>query len=378
MANPQVILSLVVILINSSWLFLLPHLCHGHDQLEKCNFDKIYQLGDSYSDTGNLIRESPVGSSTPFTRLPYGETFFKNATGRCSDGLLMIDYLAIALGLPLLNPYKMTDADFRHGVNFAVAGSTALPVEFLTKKNISSPATNSSLSVQLDWMLTHFDSLCHEKRDCTKKLENSLFVVGEIGGNDYNYPLIEGKGIELAKSIMPNVIEAIKDAVRRVIDYGAVRVIVPGDFPIGCYPMFLTIFPTNDSTAYDQNRCLRQLNNLAMDHNNRLQEAIEELKKEFPDTVIVCTVITTTRTNGFSRTLPILDSMKWLYEKLVVESEVTTISILGGSAEHRRFRCVSDPNQYISFDGIHSTQHAYMLMSGWLIQDILPKLQCTV
>ena len=71
---------------------------------------------------------------------------------------------AIALGLPLLNPYKMTDADFRHGVNFAVAGSTALPVEFLTKKNISSPATNSSLSVQLDWMLTHFDSLCHGKR----------------------------------------------------------------------------------------------------------------------------------------------------------------------------------------------------------------------
>ncbi|PSS29084.1 Acetylajmalan esterase [Actinidia chinensis var. chinensis] len=377
MATPQVILSLVVILINSSWLFFLPHLCHGHDQLEKCNFDKIYQLGDSYSDTGNLIRESPVGSSTPFTRLPYGETFFKNATGRCSDGLLMIDYLAIALGLPLLNPYKMTDADFRHGVNFAVAGSTALPVEFLTKKNISSPATNSSLSVQLDWMLTHFDSLCHGKRDCSKKLENSLFVVGEIGGNDYNYPLIEGKGIELAKSIMPNVIEAIKDAVRRVIDYGAVRVIVPGDFPRGCYPMFLTIFPTNDSTAYDQNRCLKQLNNLTMDHNNRLQEAIEELKKEFPDTVIVYG--------------DYYNAYQWLFRNapyLGFDEIVIRKACCGIGGDYNfNFRRIcgtpevpvcSDPNQYISFDGIHSTQHAYMLMSGWLIQDILPKLQCTV
>ena len=39
--------------------------------------------------------------------------------------------------------------------------------------------------------------------------------------------------------------------------------------------------------AYDQNRCIKQLNNLAMYHNNRLQEAIEELKKEFPNTVIL-------------------------------------------------------------------------------------------
>lgn len=54
--------------------------------------DKIYQLGDSISDTGNFIRESPMGAMSPFASLPYGETFFKKATGRCSDGLLMIDF----------------------------------------------------------------------------------------------------------------------------------------------------------------------------------------------------------------------------------------------------------------------------------------------
>lgn len=61
--------------------------------LKICKFDQIYQLGDSISDTGNLIREVPVGAATAFARPPYGEIFFKNATGRCSNGLLMIDYI---------------------------------------------------------------------------------------------------------------------------------------------------------------------------------------------------------------------------------------------------------------------------------------------
>ena len=50
--------------------------------------------------------------------------------------------------------------------------------------------------------------------ECVKKLKNSLFIVGEIGGNDYNYPLTQGQGIEKANTIVPNVIQAIKDAVR--------------------------------------------------------------------------------------------------------------------------------------------------------------------
>lgn len=57
--------------------------------LKTCGLNSIYQLGDSVSDTGNLIQEHPESA---FAKLPYGETFFKNATGRCSNGLLMIDY----------------------------------------------------------------------------------------------------------------------------------------------------------------------------------------------------------------------------------------------------------------------------------------------
>jgi len=64
-------------------------------------FEAIYQFGDSLSDTGNLVREGPAGAATPFARLPYGETFFHRPTGRCSDGLLMVDYF----GTPKLPPF---------------------------------------------------------------------------------------------------------------------------------------------------------------------------------------------------------------------------------------------------------------------------------
>ncbi|KAL6964719.1 acetylajmaline esterase, partial [Sarracenia purpurea var. burkii] len=112
-------------------------------------------------------------------------------------------------------------------------------------------------------------------------------MVGEIGGNDYNYALFQYRSIDEVKGIVPDVVRAIKDAVRKVINYGAVRVIVPGNFPIGCLPSYLTTFKTNNSAAYDEHHCLKQLNSFSIYHNDRLQEAIKELKQEYPNAVIV-------------------------------------------------------------------------------------------
>ncbi|CAK9314992.1 unnamed protein product [Citrullus colocynthis] len=99
-------------------------------------FDAIYQLGDSISDTGNLIRGNP---NTPFCHLPYGQSFFNNPTGRCSNGSLMLDYLALDAGLPLVIPYLKKDALMNYGINFAVAGSTTLSIEYLSTKKLLSP-----------------------------------------------------------------------------------------------------------------------------------------------------------------------------------------------------------------------------------------------
>ena len=52
-------------------------------------------------------------------------------------------------------------------------------------------------------------------------------------------------------------------------------------------PIYLTAFQTNDSAAYNEHHCLKQLNNFSFYHNNQLQAAIEELKQKYPNVVIV-------------------------------------------------------------------------------------------
>ncbi|KAL9147113.1 hypothetical protein ABFS82_13G153200 [Erythranthe guttata] len=349
--------------------------CHNAHPFRICRFDKIYQLGDSISDTGNLVREFPVGASTPFAKLPYGETFFKNATGRCSNGLLMIDYFAMAAGVPLLPPYKNLNAtrDFgHHGVNFAVAGSTALPTEVLASQHVFSPVTASSLNVQLDWMFSHFNSTCLDDKDCVEKLRHALFMVGEIGGNDYNYAIFQGKTMDELRSMVPEVVDAVMNATRRVINSGAKRVVIPGNFPIGCLPIYKTAFQTNISTAYDDSQCLKQLNEFAKYHNEQLQEAIEKLVQEKPNAIVVYGdyynayefLLKVARYHGF-------------------ETEKACCGI-GGKYNFNMTRMCGahgvpvceDPHRYMSWDGVHLTQKGYRIMAGWLLHNIFPKLQC--
>ena len=83
-------------------------------------------------------------------------------------------FTALASGLPYLEPSMKEDGNFTAGVNFAVAGSTALPKEVLEAKDITNPISNSSLSVQLDWMSSHFASICHTKEG----LQNNLYQPG--------------------------------------------------------------------------------------------------------------------------------------------------------------------------------------------------------
>ncbi|KAJ0080409.1 hypothetical protein Patl1_22352 [Pistacia atlantica] len=137
-------------------------------------------------------------------------------------------------------------------------------------------------------MSTYFNETFHnDKGYCHEKHKQSLFMVKEIGGNDYNYVLFQSKTLEEVKAMVPDVVQAIVLPLQRVIENGDCRLIVPGNFPIGCFPIHQTAFQTNDSTAYDELHCLKGLNNLSMYHNERLQQAIQELKLKHPDIAIV-------------------------------------------------------------------------------------------
>ncbi|KAH7845774.1 hypothetical protein Vadar_005868 [Vaccinium darrowii] len=214
---------LLLLAFTSFDLFLRPHLSNGANLLKTCNFDKIYQLGDSLSDTGNLIRDGPIGASSVFASLPYGETYFEIATGRCSNGLLMIDYI-----------------DF---VNF----------KNLLHLNPSSPL-------------------------------NGLSQLKEA--------------IEEPKKNYPDT------------------VIVYGDY----YRFFQQLFRNAESLGFDGASSQKACCGTGGDYNFNLTKMCGA------PGVPVC----------------------------------------------------QNPNEHISWDGVHLTQEAYNIMSGWLLSDILPKLHCPV
>lgn len=101
----------------------------------------------------------------------------------------MIDFVAQALSLPFLPPYRNKKANTSTGVNFAVAGSTAIPHEFFVKNKLGLDMTPQSIQTQLIW----FNKILEEKgcrgatinSGCT--FDDTLFWIGEIGVNDYAY-----------------------------------------------------------------------------------------------------------------------------------------------------------------------------------------------
>ncbi|KAG0459112.1 hypothetical protein HPP92_022240 [Vanilla planifolia] len=247
------------------WFFLLgfPAMLWPSSAALAGFFDGInamYSFGDSIADTGNLIREVNNPASSVFCRLPYGETTistFKKPTGRCSNGLLVIDYFALALKLPLLQPYLDKEGNFTHGVNFAVAGATALDISSLQKRGIKFWGTNSSLSVQLEWFRKHLKSICSSNTECKHKLADALFLFGEIGGNDYNYAAFGGKPLKELANFVPYVVKKIIDATKDIVEAGARKIVISGNFPTGCLPVYLTVNKTPNQEAYDEHGCLK-------------------------------------------------------------------------------------------------------------------------
>jgi len=53
-------------------------------------YEAIFNFGDSISDTGNQ-----ASFYTPLSNSPYGSTYFKQPSGRFSDGRLIIDFIGI-------------------------------------------------------------------------------------------------------------------------------------------------------------------------------------------------------------------------------------------------------------------------------------------
>ena len=159
------------------------------------------------------------------------------------------------------------------------------------------------------------------------------------------------------------------------MNLGAYRLIIPGSGPIGCYPFILSALGTNNPDDYDELGCLKSINDLIAVKNNDLLQAVNKLRAEFPDPLIVTYA----------------DLYSGLHETIrvaVAANGSRALQACCGTGGNYNFDAkmfcgspgvpvCSDPFSYTFWDGIHMTQGAYKRFSDMAEQQSLPLLGCT-
>uniref|UniRef100_A0A453QRM6 GDSL esterase/lipase n=1 Tax=Aegilops tauschii subsp. strangulata TaxID=200361 RepID=A0A453QRM6_AEGTS len=153
----------------------------------------------------------------------------------------------------------------------AVATATAMPLPPL----IGALLLFMGPGELIPWTLTMFAA------GCKSYLANSLFIFGEFGGNDYNAMLFGNYNTDQASTYAPQIVDTIGAGVEKLVAMGAVDVVVPGVLPIGCFPIYLTIYGTSSAADYDALGCLKKFNDLSTYHNSLLQAKVSALQAKY-------------------------------------------------------------------------------------------------
>ncbi|URD82435.1 lipid catabolic process [Musa troglodytarum] len=352
MASSSFPLHLILLAIN---LLLLPIVVTPSTG----RYSAIFSFGDSLTDTGNLVFFS--GGKDQANRPPYGETYFHRPNGRYSDGRIILDFIAQTTGLPLVRPYPAGRGSegFVYGANFAVAGGCALSNAFYEAEGFNVTWEDYSLGTQLKW----FEQLLSSPSVLAPNdaLSKSLFIVGEMGANDYSSVLVGDNPMESARALVAPVARAIGAAIDALVRTGAKTVLVSGVFPLGCVPLFLTRFRTRNAEAYDPaTGCLKWLNEFSQYHNLLLQRELRRLRRAHPHSTIIyadiygalMAIYTSPSHFGMTSTLKACCGGEGPYN---YDSSVTC-------GDPTSTLC-SDPWSYVSWDGLHFTEAASQIVA---------------
>ncbi|CAI9101185.1 OLC1v1038447C1 [Oldenlandia corymbosa var. corymbosa] len=335
----------------------------------KCAFEAIFNFGDSNSDTGGFFAAFPPQPS------PYGMTYFNKPVGRPSDGRLYLDFLAQALGLPFVSPYLQSiGSDYKHGANFATSASTVLmPPESL----FVSGTSPFYLTVQLNQM-KQFKAKVEEFHSSGRHTNNlpqpdifgkSLYTI-YIGQNDFTSNLTS-LGLQGVKQYLPQVVSQIGNTIKQLYELGGRTFMVLNLAPIGCYPTFLVELPHGNTTSdIDAYGCLIPYNNAVDEYNKMLRETLRQLRKELVNANVVY----------FDSNSVLLDIFQHPKSHGMKYGTKACCGHGGGAynfnpkvwcgysnfinGEKITAKACNDPQNYVSWDGMHLTEAANKLLTN--------------
>ncbi|KAH9288358.1 hypothetical protein KI387_032475, partial [Taxus chinensis] len=291
-----------------------------------------------------------------------------------------------SLGFPFLPPYlKVGRTPFplrSTGVNFAVAGCTALDPSYLIRRGVIS-ATPLSLNVQIGWFKQMKRNTCNQHSGCEDHFSKALYVFGEIGANDYLDATMLLMPLSQIQSFTSPIIDNIHAALevigdnkfvskRKValIQQGAKNILVQGIPPLGCSPAVLTLLNPRSSDL-DDNGCLRSYNQLSQNQNSLLQQTVQELSTKYPKVALVyadyyniaMNILNNPSKNGFENTFETCcGSGGGKYN----------FNLLGMCGMNGNVEACRDPSKFINWDGIHLTEATYKIAAESLL-DLIPK-----
>ncbi|EEF51862.1 Esterase precursor, putative [Ricinus communis] len=329
-------------------------------------FKKIYAFGDSFTDTGNT---RSVSGPTPsgyghVSNPPYGSTFFHHPSNRYSDGRLMIDFVAETLSLPFLPPYLNLKGSPTNGVNFAVAGSTAINHAFFEKNNLTLDITPQSIQTQIIWFNEYLEKQgCNgsvsSSPECRAAFGEALIWVGEIGANDYVYTI--GSSVS-SDTIRKLAISSVTAFLQALLSKGVKYVVVQGLPPTGCLTLAMTLAPEYDR---DDIGCVKSVNNQTSTHNDVYQATLGDLRRQFPN----ATIAYLDYWNAYRTVMknPAAYGFKEPFKACCGSSDPPyNFSVFATCGTTSASAC-PNPAQYINWDGVHLTEAMYKVLTGMFL-----------
>ncbi|GAV61399.1 Lipase_GDSL domain-containing protein [Cephalotus follicularis] len=312
--------------------------CHDSDHIYK----QLFVFGDSLFDPGNN-QYLETGITSTYNYYPYGITYFNHPTGRATDGRVVPDFIAKFAKLNYPLPFLKPGAVFTHGAGFASAGASALGLN-ANVMNLAEQISNfKKLAATMQQILGP---------DVARKiLMKSVYLIS-IGGNDYFIFNTRNKNsslsnkVEYTGSVMGNIVLALEE----LYAIGARRFAFQDVGPLGCQPMSTQINPETEGECEEKYLTHARL------HNKFLRIALEELKNDLPR--FKYAVFDYYKALGDRIENPTKYGFKYGDVGCCGTGEYNGRNCGGGGPGGVEFNLCSDPNEYLFFDGGHTTERA--------------------
>ncbi|KAK7314200.1 hypothetical protein VNO77_39413 [Canavalia gladiata] len=154
-----------------------------------------------------------------------------------------------------------------------------------------------------------------------------------------------------------------------LIEEGAIELVLPGNFPIGCNSAVLTVINSDNKDDYDQFGCLKAYNTFIKYYNGKLKQAIKMLRQKNSKVKIIY--------------FDYYDAAKCLFQEPhkygFPSGKNETFRACCGKGEPYNFNInvfcgssastvCSDPSKHINWDGPHFTEAAYKQIAKRLVE----------